>query len=81
MLNSNQACIKEFSIIDLNKLNLKRLKSFKKSCERFNGRFKTLAKNIVTDPNSYTEEEHKQFRTWTWNLTSIHVAIKNKSGT
>lgn len=81
MLNSNQACLKEFSVIDLNKLNLKRLKSFKKSCERFHGRFKTTRCNIVLSPENYTEEEHAQFRTWTWNMTSIRVAILNKSGT
>lgn len=83
MLNSNQACTVVFDKNLLQKLNKRRLLKFKKSCERFNGRFlssccemKCEVYHIKTNPDQYLGNySMKEYETWSKNMTNIREVL------
>lgn len=86
MLNSNQVCSVIFKIEHLQKLNLRRLKKFKQSCERFRNQFFSSccemhceSFHVKTSPENYTGYHTlEEYETWSTNMTNIREALKNK---
>lgn len=87
MLNSNQVCDIVFKKEHLAKLNSRRLKKFKQSCERFRNRFfssccemECETAHITRDFKQYVSfggySTLEEYKIWSTNMTNIREALK-----
>ena len=90
MLNSNQACSVVFKIEHLQKLNFKRLKKFKQSCERFRTSFIASCcefncenAHVKTNFDVYKSfggyRTLADYETWSTNMSNIRSELKLKT--
>lgn len=90
MLNSNQACTVIFNVEQLQKLNARRLKKFKQSCERFRNSFLASCcemgcetAHIKTDAKQYSDfggyRTLEDYKIWSTNMTNIREALKTNT--
>lgn len=85
MLNSNQVGTVLFKLSDIKKLNLNRLKAFKKACETRQRNFTTSCGcdtkcyrlHVKTSPGDFATGDIEEYKIWSANMTMICDTLKS----